>query len=236
LIEKKLIRTSEEGNYGIYDKLYIYDLDNNVTEIQSSFTEFGETTSDIHNTVFSYENNLIVSAIDYEDGTLYKTIKFNYSNDNLTERIAYDSDGIEDEKLEFTYNSNNEIESFNYYVESDLQQVQNFTYNANGNIIIAEDSDYSEIQYDANPTPSNSFTNSNKIIFATESLLMNLCGNNETNRTTTYNYSHSNEVIHHYETSLTYDTDNYPLSKILTETDSNNNNLRIVRTTTFEYE
>jgi hypothetical protein len=235
LNEKKLIKVTEEGTYGIYEKLYIYDSDNNVTEIESSFTEFGQTDSDLHNTVFSYENNLIVSAINYEDGTLYKTYEFNYSNDNLIERIIYDSNGIEDEKLEFTYNSNNEIESFNYYVESDLQQTQDFTYNTNGNIITAEDTDYSEIQYDTNPTPSNNFTNSNKVIFGTESLIMNLCGNNETNRTTTYNNSLPSETIRHFETSITYDTDNYPLSKILVQTDNSGNEIN-TRTTTFEYE
>lgn len=236
LIEKKLIKVSEEGNYGIYEKLYIYNSDNNVSEIESSFTEFGQIPSDIHNTIFSYENNLPVSAIDYENGTLYKTYEFNYSNDKLTERIIYDSNGIEDEKLELTYNTNNEVESFNYYVDSSLQQTQYFTYNANGNIIIAEDTDYSEIEYDTSPTPSGNFTNSNKIIFEAESLIMNLCGNNETNRIITYNYSLPNEVLYNYETTITYDSDNYPINKILTETDSNNSNQRIVRTTTFEYE
>ncbi|MFD2917763.1 hypothetical protein [Psychroserpens luteus] len=235
LTEKKLTKVSEEGNYGIYEKLYIYNSDNNVTEMESSFTEFGQTASDLHNTVFSYENNLVVSAIDYENGALYKTYEFNYSNDNLTERIIYDSDGIEDERIEFTYNSNNEIESFDYYVDSILQQTRNFTYNTNGNIIIAEDIDYSEIEYDTNPTPSSNFTSSNKIIFGAESLIMNLCGNNETMRITNYNNSLPSETVRNFETTITYDTDNYPLSKVLVQTDNSGNEIN-TRTTTFEYE
>lgn len=235
LNEKKLIRVIEEGNYGTYEKLYMYDSDNNVSEIESSFTELGQTNSDVYHTIFNYENNLIISATHNNNGSLYRTFEFNYLNNNLIERIIYDANGIEDEKLEFTYNSDNQIESYNYYVETEFQQTVNFTYDTNGNIITAEDTDYSEIQYDTHSTPSDAFTNSNKIIFEAESLLMNLCGNNETNRTTTYNYLLPNEVIYHFETSITYDADNYPLSKIVTETD-NNNNQRIVRTTTFEYE
>jgi hypothetical protein len=235
LNEKKLIRTTEEGDYGIYEKLYIYDSENNVSEIESSFTEFEQPTSDIYNTIYTYENNLIVSAIHYQNGILFRTFVFNYSNDNLNERIIYDSNGIEDEKLEFTYNSDNKVESFNFYVDSQFQQTQNFVYDTNGNIIIAEDTDHSEIQYDTNPSPSHNFTNFNGVIFETENLLLNLCENNETSRTTTYNYSLPGEITYQYQTSITYDTNNYPLSKILTETDDNNNQ-RIVRTTTFQYE
>ena len=232
--EKKLIKVTVEGNYGIYEKQFIYDSDNNVTEIESSFTEFGQTISDVHNTVFSYNNNLIISAINYEDGTLFNTIEFNYSNDNLIEKIVYDADGIEDEKFEFTYNSSDQVEILNYYVESDLQQTQNFTYDTNANIIVIDDIDYSEIQYDTNQTPSNSFTNSNKIIFEAESFLMNIGQNNETNRTTTYNYSQANEVIIQFATTITYDSDNYPISKIVTQTEDNTT--VSLRTTTFEYE
>ncbi|WP_431136078.1 hypothetical protein [Psychroserpens mesophilus] len=235
LIEKKLIKVTEEGTYGIYEKLYVYDSDNHVTEIESSFTEFGQTTSDTHNMVFNYENEVIVSAIDYENGILYQTHAFNYLNDYLIESIIYDSNGIEEEKLVFTYNSNNEIESVDYYVDSELQQTQSFTYNSNGNIILAEDIDSSEIQYDANPTPSHHFTTSNKIIFGAESLMMNLSENNETNRTTIYNNSLPVETVRHFETSITYDTDSYPVTKVVVQTDNSGNEINI-RTTTFEYE
>lgn len=235
LNSKKLIKVTQEGNYGIYEKQYFYDSNNRVTEIESSFTEFGQTTSDIHNIIFSYDNNLIVSAIDYENDVVYKTFEFNYSDDNLTEKIIYDSNEVEEEKLEFTYNSNNKVESFNYYVESNLQQTQNFIYNASGNIMLVEDVDYCEIQYDTNPTPSDNFTHSNKIILEAESILVSLSSNNEINKTTTYNYSQPGETIRHFVTTITYDADNYPVSKVVVQTDNNGNEIN-TRTTIFEYE
>jgi hypothetical protein len=233
LTVKKLIKITEEGTYGIYERDFIYEM-NNVVKIESSFTEFGQTSSELQNTVFTYENDLIVSAIDYQNGTSYRTYEFNYTNGKLTERRVFNSSGTEIEKLEFNYNSNNEVNSYNYYIEGDLQQVQNFTY-TNQNITIAEDIDYSEIQYDTNPTPSNNFTDSNKIIFGAEFLLMSLCQNNETNRTTTYNYLQPSETIRNFETSITYDSDNYPIKKILVQTDTNGNVIN-TRTTDFDYE
>lgn len=234
--EKKLTQVVETNNYGVYELNYIYDSSNNIIELEGSFSEFGEPTPDLHNIVFTNENGLTVSAIEYEDGTLYKNHVFNYSNNQLVEKISYTSSGIEDEKFEYSYNSNGKMASFNYYVESDLQQTQNYTYDTAGNIPTADDShDFSEIQYDIYPTPSHNFSPAEKLIFGPENMHANLSENNVTYETTTYNYNTSSDLIYQYETTITYDSDNYPISKTLIQTD-NNNNQSTIRTVTFEYE
>jgi len=236
--EKKLIKINMTDNYGEYENQFIYDSNNNVIEINNEFTEFGETNSDLLKEVFSYENSLVTSGLAYRNGELYLTYEFNYSNNQLVERISYTTNGTEDEKYEFNYTSNGEINSFNYYVEEDLQQVINFTYNNDGNIIITEDgTNYSEIQYDINPTPYDNFSYPNKIIFAqyNSNIINHICKNNVTNEIRTYNNNSSNEQVFNYLTTITYDSDNFPLSKTLVETNSNNEQ-RTVRTISYEYE
>jgi len=231
---KKLIKSTEEGTYGVYEIIYVYNSDDIVTEIESSFTEFGQNIpEDIHNIVYTYENNLVVSAIVYENDELYQTIDYNYENDRLTEEISYTSSGTEDEKMAYQYNANGELSGFNFYVEEIPQQVMSYTY-LNGNVVTTEDnSDYSEITHDTNPSPYDYFTDTNKIIFG-PLLVQSLSENNIVNEIKTYNVGNSNESIRNYATNITYDSDNYPTTKILTET--NNNNTNTIRTTTFEYE
>lgn len=231
---KKLIKITEEGTYGIYEIIYAYNSDDIVTEIESSFTEFGQNIpEDIHNVVYTYENDLVISAIVYENDELYLTIAYNYINDRLTEEIRYTLNGMEDEKMVYLYNMNDEVNGFNYYVEEILQQEMSYVY-SNGNITIAEDSsDHLEISYDSNPTPYSNFSDTNKIIFG-PLLIQSLSENNIVNEIRTYNVGSSNESIRNYETTITYDSDNYPITKILTETYNNNTNT--IRTTIFEYE
>lgn len=231
---KKIIKSTEEGTYGVYEIIYVYNSDDIVTEIESSFTEFGQNIpEDIHNIVYTYENDLVISAIVYENDELYLTIEYNYINDRLTERVSYTSNGIEDEKMVYLYNMNDEVNGINYYVEEILQQEMSFTYQ-NGNISITDDNtDYSEISYDTNPTPYAYFSDTNKIIFG-QFLIQSLSDNNIVNEIRTYNVGGSNESTRNYETTITYDSDNYPTTKILTETYNNNTNT--IRTTTFEYE
>lgn len=235
---KKLIKINMTDNYGDYEDLFIYDSNNNVIEIDKKFTEFGETNSDLVKEVFSYENNLVTSGLTYRNGELSLSYEFNYSNNQLVEIISYTTNGTEDEKYEFNYNLNGEINSLNYYVEEDLQQVINFTYNNDGNIIITEDrTDYSEIQYDINPTPYDSFSYANKIIFAryNSNIINHICENNVTNEIRTYNKNSSNEQVYNYLTTISYDSNNFPLSKTLVEINSNNEQ-RTVRTISYEYE
>ncbi|MFL0354382.1 hypothetical protein [Xanthomarina sp. GH4-25] len=232
--EKKLIKITEEDNYGVYKNIYIYNSENKVIEIESSFTEFGQNIpDDIHSIIFTYENDLVISATEYENDELYLTIEYNYVNDKLAEKISYTSNGTEDEKMEFFYNVNGELNGFIFYVEGILQQEVSYVY-SNGNVTISEDNyDHSEISHDTKPTPYSNFTDTNKIIFG-QLLIQSLSDNNIVNEIRTYNVGNSNESIRNYETTITYDSDNYPTTKIVTET--YNSNTTTISTTTFEYE
>lgn len=236
LLEKKLLKVTQEGTYGISEKELIYDVNHNLTALESRFTAFGEATSELYATVFTYANQKVVSAVAYRNGILYQTYAYTYSNSDLTESLCYDSNGIEEERRTFTYYSNHKMKSYAYYVASELQQTENFTYTADGNVNTAKTADYSEIQHDAHPTPSSRFSAAHQIIFETESLFTLLSNNNESSRTTTYNYGLFDAVLYHYTTAITYDADGFPVRKTLTETDSNHTNARVVTTTTFEYE
>jgi hypothetical protein len=234
LTDKKLLKVTEEGNYGVFESQYIYDNNNRVVEIKEQFIEFGQTTpDDLHNIIFTYENDLVVSAVAYENAELYLTLVYNYVNNILVEHKSYTSSGTEDEKMEYFYNDNYEINGFNYYVEEILQQEMSFTY-VNGNIATATDnSDHSEISCDSNPTPYAYFSDTEKIIFG-PLLIQSLSNNNIVNELRTYNVGGPNESISNYETTITYDSDNYPTTKIVTET--YNNNSTVIRTLTYEYE
>ncbi|WP_340199485.1 hypothetical protein [Ascidiimonas sp. W6] len=235
--KKRLIKLTKESDYQNNERYFFYDSDNNVTNIKT-FSPLDQSTPDVFNIIFNYENNLIISSSVYKNQALIRTIEYNYLNDNLTEMVFYDANGIKDDKLDFLYNSENRVDSIyshSSYIENDSQRADNFTYNTNGNIVIAEGYFHRQFQYDTNPTPSNNFTNANKIIFAADSFTNTFCENNQIKCTlTTYREGHD-PYIRHINTSIIYDADDYPIHKTIFQT-KDDGTVMSTETMTFEYE
>lgn len=232
---RKLSTESITTSYGNFERTFVYDLENKVSDINIIYTGDDQWTADLTNTTFSYENDKITSATTYEDGVLYTTSQYNYSNDQLIEIIINDSNGIEDSKMEFSYNSQGEISGFNYYVDQQLQQTMSFEYDVNENLTNAEDgTDNHDFQFDQNISAFEYFDYAEKIIFAYEGLYENISKNNMTSQTITYNANSSSEVIFYYNTAIEYDNENYPLNKTTIQTYNGTDSTH--RTVTYEYE
>lgn len=232
---KKLITENITDTHGNFERTFTYNSGNNVIEINNIYSGDDQFIATLTKTVFTYQNNIIVSANSYEDGDLFLTDEFNYSNGELIEIISYNPDGTEYSKREYNYNSNGRINSLNYYVEEQLQQILNLTYSINNNINIAEDgTDNFEFQFDQNPSSYDNFSYSNKIIFTYVSLFENFSENNLIRQTTTYNENSANEDIYIYDTTIQYDSDSYPIEKTTIQTYNGVQSTR--RVVTYEYE
>lgn len=232
---KKLLSESITTSHGNFERNFVYNSDNKVTAINIVYTGDDQWTADLTNSTFNYENGKITSSTTYEDGQLYTTSLYNYSNDNLIEIITNDSNGNEDSKMELNYDSQGKVSGYNYYVSQQLQQTMNFEYDNNGNLTNAEDgTDNIDFLFDQNNSAFEYFTYSEKIIFAYEGIYENISKNNITSQTTTYNVNSANEVVFLYDTAIVYDSENYPLSKTTTETFNGTNSTH--KTIVYVYE
>jgi len=232
---KKLISESITTSHGNFERTFVYNSENKVTDINSVYTGDDQWTADLTNTTFIYEDNKITSATTHEDGELYTTSLFNYSNDQLIELIIKDANGIEGSKMEFNYNSQGKVNGFNYYVDQQLQHVMSFEYDAVGNLTNAEDGiDNYDFQFDQNTSAFKYFSYAEKIIFAYGGIYENISKNNMTSQTITYNANSTSEVIFYYNTTIDYDNENYPLNKTTIQTYNDTDST--LRTIVYEYE
>ncbi len=228
---KKLIRMTFESEDDYYERYFYYNEENKIFRT----TRFYGNTTIVNDTYYEYENDLIVASKSYSDLQLTGTKEFNYVNNNLIEIISYNTEGSQIHRLEFAHNLENRIRTIYTEVENPTttDPFVNFSYDTNGNAIeMHYRYDLTQMEYDTNPKPGNNFTYANRFILNPQHhLYLNLSENNRIKSDEYLSIIHYSYIT---TTTITYDTDNYPVEKIFSK--RLHGNALSIEKMTFQYE
>lgn len=229
--KKKLIRMTFESDNDYYERYFYYNEEDKVFRT----TRFYGNTTIVQDTYYEYENNLIVASKSYSDLQLTGAREFNYVNNNLIEIISYNKEGNQIHKLEFAHNLENRIRTIYTEVENSTttDPFVNFAYNTDGNAIeMRIRRSFTQMEYDTNPKPGNNFTYANRFILNPQHhLYLNLSENNRLKSDEDPSSTHYSYIT---TTTITYDTDNYPVQKIFGK--RLHENVVSIEKMTFQYE
>ncbi len=226
--QKRLIKITFGNSSNSCETYIYYGFNNKVTNILTIDRDI-PTHPHFDNVVYTYKNNLIVSARRYWNVELIETYTYNYVNNNLTEIKRYDGDGTFSSRSTLTYNAENKIENI-CYESTGHKSIDSYTYDTNGHVVkLTYGNQSSVLEYDTHPRPDSNFTYANQYIFSVARTFPLSKNNIIKDEYTNYTLQRIST------TTITYDNDNYPIAKITVSKDPDGS-IKDTAVTTYEYE